>query len=233
MSFIVNESLFLLDPQGCKEVQTKNHSKSREINKINYNFFVFQTVGLREKTEEKVGNELFESFKPAIYWLTIVSGSVAAITTREAGVRIGCLAHLYLAGRRHIMHQNNSAKYWVCECSTTMPNHHTSSRIITSTVHHTSANNFIKAHLNKSTVTAQCWVFKWSWHVLDSSHYHGWPWWVPDVSEPKKVTTCLPDIHTHTHTLQTGEETATTALWTKQATCLITVAPSIYYHTML
>lgn len=180
----------------------------------------FRKLNPREKMCEKSLQTvwkwtLFQFKSNSVYWLTIVSGSMAAVAASEASVRIGCLAHLFLTGRRHITHQNNSTKYWVCECSTTMPNHHTSSRIITSTVHHTSANNFIKAHLNKSTVTAaQLGVFKWSWHVLDSLHYLAWPWWLQGVSKlppRKRVSTCLPDIYTP----EAAEETASAASWSE------------------
>lgn len=64
-------------------------------------------------------------------------------------------------------------------CSRTIPNHPTSSRIITSTVHNTSANDFIKAHLNRNTVTAQHRVFKWRWHILSSTHYCSLPCLLP------------------------------------------------------
>lgn len=140
----------------------------------------FWNLGPRDKTEKRfsrtVGKELFQSLKPtSIDWPLM-----AAVTISEVGVRIGCPAHL--VPRWQEAHH--------AECSTTMPNHHTSGRIITSAVHHTSANNFISAHLSRSAATAQHWVFKWSWHVLDSLHYHGWPWWVTGVSKtpppPKK-----------------------------------------------
>jgi len=122
-------------------------------------------------------------FQTKIYWSTIVSGSVAAITASETGMRAGCLEHLYLAGRRHIKTTQQNTE---CECSITVLNDHTSSRRIISAVYHTSANNFIKDNPNKSTDTAQQWVFKWSWNVLSL--------WVSAVCKPKKVVACLPDI---------------------------------------
>lgn len=143
---------------------------------------------------------------------------MAAVTTSKVGARMGCLACLCGAGRRSLAHQNNSTKYWASECSTTMPNHHTSSRIITSTVHHTSANNFIRAHLNRSVVAAQ------SLNGVGIS----WPRWMPPTPPRKKyLPVCL--IYA---ARQLGD--SSTPFWSKtpNATCLITAASTIHHQTI-
>lgn len=131
-------------------------------------------------------------------------------------MRAGCRARLYLAGRRRI--KNNSTKHRECvSVSTTVPNHHTSSRIITSTVHHTSANNFIRAHLNGGAVTARSINgvgVSWTACIITVRPGVGVAKPPPPPPPKKEVGPCFPDVR---YSLERRQQQC------KQATCLITV----------